>query len=332
MRPARPATTFTSVTASWKQIMLDVLHGFFVIAVIIAVDYGVRRAQVVGPGSEKAMARVVVTVATPAVLFVTLSEADVSQVFSAPVAVTVITSLTIAALTAVVVRLRWRMNRGDAAVTALAASYVNANNLGIPIAAYVLGDTTVIAPVLLFQLGLMLPAALLVLDHASNSHAGSSRVSAAGRALKSAVTSPVTIASVAGLIVGGTRVHVPGIILDPLTMLADMAVPVALLTFGISLVGATLPGRGQDRGQLATLSAAKLLVQPALALGLGRGVFGLTGHGLLIVTVLAALPTAQNVLTAALAYDRTIPLARDTVTLTTVASLPIILVIVVLLR
>ena len=53
-----------------------------------------------------------------------------------------------------VVRLRWRMSRGDAAVTALAASYVNANNLGIPIAAYVLGDTTVIAPVLLFQLGL----------------------------------------------------------------------------------------------------------------------------------------------------------------------------------
>jgi malonate transporter len=312
--------------------MLDVLHGFFVIAVIIAVGYGVRRAQVVGPGTEKAMARVVVTVATPAVLFVTLSEADVSEVFSAPVAVTVITSLTIAALTAVVVRLRWRMSRGDAAVTALAASYVNANNLGIPIAAYVLGDTTVIAPVLLFQLGLMLPAALLVLDHDSNSRAGGRRGSAAGRALKSALANPVTIASVAGLIVGGPHAHVPGVILDPLTMLADMAVPVALLAFGISLVGATLPGRGRDRGQLATLSAAKLLAQPALALGLGRGVFGLTGHGLLVVTVLAALPTAQNVLAAALAYDRTVPLARDTVTLTTAASLPIILGIVMLLR
>jgi malonate transporter and related proteins len=104
MRPARPATTFTSVTASWKQTMLDVLHGFFVIAVIIAVGYGVRRAQVVGPGSEKAMARVVVTVATPAVLFVTLSGADMSEVLSPTVAVTVITSLSIATLTAVVVR------------------------------------------------------------------------------------------------------------------------------------------------------------------------------------------------------------------------------------
>jgi malonate transporter len=134
------------------------------------------------------------------------------------------------------------------------------------------------------------------------------------------------------LIVGGPHAHVPGVIRDPLTMLADMAVPVALLAFGISLVGATLPGRGRDRGQLATLSAAKLLAQPALALGLGRGVFGLTGHGLLVVTVLAALPTAQNVLAAALAYDRTVPLARDTVTLTTAASLPIILGIVMLLR
>jgi len=322
----------TSVTANRKQTMLDVLHGFFVIAAIIAVGYGVRRAQVVGPGSEKAMARLVVTVATPAVLFVTLSESDVAEVFCAPVAVTVITSLTSAALTTVVVRLRWRMSRGDAAVTALAASYVNANNLGLPIAAYVLGDTTVIAPVLLFQLGLMLPAALLILDHDSASRADGSRGSAAGRALKSALTNPVTIASVAGLIVGGTHAHVPGIISDPLTMLADMAVPVALLAFGISLVGATLPGRGRDRGQLATLSAAKLVAQPALALGLGWAVFGLTGHGLLVVTVLAALPTAQNVLAAALAYDRTVPLARDTVTLTTVASLPVILGIVVLLR
>ena len=41
--------------------------------------------------------------------------------------------------------------------------------------------------------------------------------------------------------------------------------------------------------------------------GTRLGVFGLTGHGLLVVTVLAALPTAQTVLAAALAYDRTGP-------------------------
>jgi malonate transporter len=263
---------------------------------------------------------------------VTLSQADVAEVLSATVAVTVITSLSISTLTAVVVRLRWRMSRGDAVVSALAASYVNANNLGIPIAAYVLGDTTVIAPVLLFQLGLMLPAALLVLDHDNKDSAAASRGSAAAQALKSGLTNPVTIALVAGLIVGGTHTQVPSTLLDPLTMVADMAVPFALLAFGISLVGAALPGRGRNRGRLAVLSVAKLLIQPALAFGLGREVFGLTGHGLLVVTVLAAPPTAQNVLAAALAYDRTVPLARDTVSLTTVASLPIILGIVVLLR
>ena len=311
--------------------MLDVLHGFFVIAVVIAVGYGARRLDVVGPGSEKVMARLAITVATPAVLFVSLSGSDVSRVFSGTVAVTVLTSLGIATLTAVVARVRWRMDRGDVVVSALSASYVNANNLGIPIAAYVLGDTAVIAPVLLFQLGLMLPAALLVLDHVGGNGAAVGPGSAAVRALRSVLSNPVTIASVAGLLVSGTGTRVPGFLLDPLTTLAGMAVPLALLAFGVSLVGAAVPGRGPDRGRLATLTVTKLLVQSAVAYGLGRGALGLSGHSLLVVTVLAALPTAQNVLAAALAHDRRAPLVRDTVAVTTVASLPVILGIVLLL-
>ena len=54
---------------------------------------------------------------------------------------------------------------------------------------------------------------------------------------------------------------------------------------------------------------------------------GLAGHDLLAVTVIAALPTAQNVFTFAMRYDRAVILARDSIFVATVLSVPAILVI-----
>ena len=45
-----------------------------------------------------------------------------------------------------------------------ASAYVNAGNLGLPIAAYVLGDASLVAPMLLTQLLVLQPLGLLVLD------------------------------------------------------------------------------------------------------------------------------------------------------------------------
>ena len=44
------------------------------------------------------------------------------------------------------------------------------------------------------------------------------------------------------------------------------------------------------------------------------------------VVVMAALPTAQNIFTYSLRYDRGVYLTRDTIFVTTLASAPVILV------
>lgn len=49
----------------------------------------------------------------------------------------------------------------------LCSMYVNAGNLGLPIATYVLGDAALVAPVLLLQLLLLQPVAMAVLDHST---------------------------------------------------------------------------------------------------------------------------------------------------------------------
>ena len=49
------------------------------------------------------------------------------------------------------------------------------------------------------------------------------------------------------------------------------------------------------------------------------------------MTVLAALPTAQNIFVLAMRYDRRVTLARDAIFLSTVLSVPAILAVAALL-
>ena len=59
--------------------------------------------------------------------------------------------------------------------------------------------------------------------------------------------------------------------------------------------------------------------------------FGLDDHDVLVITVLAALPTAQNVFNYAQRFDVGETIARDTVFLTTLGCVPVLLLITVLL-
>ena len=84
------------------------------------------------------------------------------------------------------------------------------------------------------------------------------------------------------------------------------------------------------RFAIALVVGLKLLVQPALAYAVGLAV-GLQDAALYAVAVLAALPTAQNVFVLASRYDRGVVLARDAIFLSTIGSVPAILVLTALL-
>ena len=102
-------------------------------------------------------------VATPALLFTTLAQADLSVILSNRLLVTAISTAAAAGVfVAVGVARRWGVGRTT--IGALCSSYVNSGNLGIPIAVYVLGDASLVAPVLLFQQIVVTPMALTVLD------------------------------------------------------------------------------------------------------------------------------------------------------------------------
>ncbi len=216
---------------------------------------------------------------------------------------------------------RWRRPAAQLTTGALAASYVNAGNLGVPVSVYVLGDASYVAPVLLFQVLVMAPVGLTVL-------AGSGTWR---RALTQPLRTPVVIGCALGLLLAASGYDLPALVLEPVQLVAALAVPAALLAYGMTLHGAPRPATGELAGQVWLAVLLKVLVQPALAYALGRWVADLDGVALLAVTVTSALPTAQNVFVYAAAHGHGTLLARDVILLSTVLSVPVLVGIAVLL-
>jgi len=228
----------------------------------------------------------------------------------------------------VLARLLWKREAGDTVIAAFCSAYVNAGNLGLPIAAYALGDAALVAPMLLAQLVILQPSGLAVLD--AITHVPSPGISS-GRLwlirLSRPLRNPLAVGSVIGLVLALTGIKLPIVINAPLTLIGAMAVPSMLVAYGISLRLGPRPGAGEPPIQVATMVSIKLLVQPITAYLVGAYLVGLDGHDLLAVTVIAALPTAQNVFTFAMRYDRGVILARDTIFVATLLSVPVILII-----
>lgn len=151
------------------------------------------------------------------------------------------------------------------------------------------------------------------------------------RVLTQPVRNPIILGSAAGLAVTLTGVTVPDVVMEPLRILGGGAVPLMLVAFGISLAGTRLLEAGTDRRNATLATALKLVGMPLAAWAIGTAL-GLDGHDLYVVVVLAALPTAQNVLNYADRYRTGQVVARDTIALTTLGALPVMAVIALLLR
>lgn len=104
-----------------------------------------------------------------------------------------------------------------------------------------------------------------------------------------------------------------------------------LLAYSIALRLGPGFGDGGTGHEVMGAAALKLLVQPAVAWFVAHWVLGVDGTALFAVVVCSALPTAQNIFVHATRYGRGQTMARDTILVTTMGSVPVILVIALLL-
>lgn len=305
--------------------MGGVLIGFGIIGAVIAAGYVVGRIDLLGPQGHHVLSRLVFFVLTPCLLFTTISQADVHLLFSRLLVVSAAASLAAAVISIVVLRFVLRRTAAETAIGTMGGAYVNANNIGLPVATYVLGSATFVAPVLLFQLLVLTPIVLAVMDTATN------RGSSLGRTIARPFTNPLLIGSALGVIVAVTGVEIPDPVLQPFALVGGAAVPIVLISFGMSLHGSRPLQAREGRADVALATGLKLVVMPLVAWLLGAFVFGFEGHELFVAVVLAGLPSAQNVFNYAQRYQTGVVVARDTVLVTTIVAVPVLVVIAALL-
>ena len=303
--------------------MLGVLVGFTTIGAVVATGALVAHLGLLGPDAERVLNQVAYYIGSPALLLTTVARADVRDVLSRSLLATA-AGVAVAALAYLVVSSRWQQSAGERAIGALASSFVNSGNLGIPIAAYVLGDAAFVAPTLLLQNLVIQPLALSVLDAEQRG-----RRPSVLQVLWRPLTNPLTISSLTGLALSVSGWRPPQLVLAPIELVAALAVPTMLIAYGVALRHGPGFGGNVRRAELATTTVVKMVVQPLVAWATAQAL-GLEGTVLVAVVVIGVLPTAQSVFVFASRYERSSTLARDTILLTTGASVPAVALVVAL--
>lgn len=322
--------------------MLNVLSGFMVVVIIIALGYLVGRRRLLGPNAVYALNMFVFYLATPALLINFLREADLATVFGENLAIVVISTLLAGVVGFLGYRFLARRPTSDSLITMLACSYCNGSNLGVPITTHVLDDPTASLPVIIFQVALYGPATVLLLDVTTRkarrdaAGAGSSIGPLVRELVLGVIRNPLIVAATVGIVLSllytNTGWTLPEMLAEPVALLAAGTVPAALVAFGLSMAEVSVLDRETSPRRSVWLAAlTKTVVHPLIAYAAARLLFDASGAALLVFVVVAALPTAQNVFTYSQRFGVNTVLARDTAVISTMLSIPSIAVITLLL-
>ena len=148
-------------------------------------------------------------------------------------------------------------------------------------------------------------------------------------ALKQVLKMPAVWAALAGLAVRLTGLTVPQILMRPVGLLAQAAVPVFLLLLGIQLIGS---GSVQKSWTVPSIGVVlRLVVAPIIAVFLGRA-FGLSGLPWKIYVLQAAMSTPVNATVLAQEFNAEPVTVTQVTALSTVASVITLTLWIMILR
>jgi len=281
------------------------------ILVAVAIGWAVGRMRWLGggaAGSDSDPARVLANAAfyifVPALLFRTTARLDTSTLPWAFLFAFFVPVLAVVAL--IYLFERWRRKPGEAVTTpsvkAITAGFGNTLQVGVPVAAGVFGERGLaihIAVVSLHSLTILtLLTALVELDVARGRDSRSFR-STLAQTVRNTVIHPVVLPVLAGLAWHVTGWGIPTVLDEVLQNLGTAVVPLCLTLIGMSLAYYGWPKSWHGLSGLVT---AKLLLIPAVVLGIAHWGLGLNGMPLAVIVMLAALPTGSNALIFAQRY------------------------------
>ncbi|KAB7788820.1 AEC family transporter [Bifidobacterium cebidarum] len=312
--------------------LIAAMQGFCVIGIIILTGYIAARCQIGGPTAQMVLNRFSYFVSTPCLMFALLSKEHLTDVFTPSIVVAILCSVITGMIFLVINAAIFRLKLADATIGVLISMFMNANNIGLPVATYILGNPAAVTPIVLIQGILFTPIALTMLDLSAKERSAISLTTILGQPLHQ----PILIGVLIGIVTSAISDHlgwfiVPNYLYDPINIVGGSSVPLILMAFGMSLRNTKPFGAGANYAATIAAALLKNAVMPAVAFLLAYFLMGFRGADLYACVVLAALPTAQNVYNYAARYETGTRLARDGILLSTLSSPIFIAVIAALL-
>jgi predicted permease len=326
--------------------LLGALQGFVVIGIVIFAGYLAARFRIGGPSAQMVLNRFSFFVCNPCLMFAILSKQPLGVVFNTSILVAFFSALAVSIIFIILNHVFFHLHTAEETVGVLSSMYLNSNNIGLPVATYSVGNPALVAPILVMQQIIFTPVGLTVLDATTRNRRGRNANNAGNNKLGlkgvlkiiavQPIHQPLLIGSLLGIIVsaiaGGIGwFPVPDFVFNPLNMIGQAAVPMMLMAFGMSLKGSHPIAKKANYSQVFTAATLKNIVMPVAAFLLAYFVFGFRGAPLYGATVMAALPTGQNVYNFASQFEVGTDFARDTSLWSTITAPLFIAVIAALL-
>lgn len=143
---------------------------------------------------------------------------------------------------------------------------------------------------------------------------------------KKLILNPGVISVLIGLPLFIFKIDLPALINEPISYLATMQTPIAMLIFGTFLAHTKINDIFKHK-KILIVSIMKLLVLPAAMVGIYK-LFGLSGTLLIALTISSCAPTANNTVMFAAKYNKDTGLAAQivaTVSFISVITMPLII-------
>ncbi|MDR7330426.1 AEC family transporter [Corynebacterium guangdongense] len=269
------------------------------VALVVALGYVLTRTGIFPREGIPALARFVVKVALPFLIFANIAAVDVTEVVNPGyLAVYAIVYALMMLLGVGYSRLASR-SRHRGIFLGLGMSATNNGFMGYPIFLILLPDWAGVAigMAMIIDNVIIIPVSLFLAERAAGG--GTSAGEQIRRALRNLITHPLVIAVLGAILVSVSGWELPGVLASVTRMLGETASGVALFTIGGMLLGLDWRSTGRDT---AVAVVGKLVVAPALALGLALLMPGMDATSMAAVVILCALPAFSILPSLALDY------------------------------
>lgn len=295
--------------------------------ILLGVGYGLYKGRLLGDDATKQLSNIALTVIMPIVIFnsyqTEFAPKKLRGLLIALVLSFLAQGLFVAAATIIV-----RPTNENYQTERFALCYSNCAFMGIPLV-----DATFGADGVFYLTAFITAFNVFMWTHGVVLMSGGEKRSAKERLknLLKILISPAILAVLLGLVFFFTGLRLPDILQTPLNYLGSMNTPLAMLVSGATIAKSGLLDCFKSR-RVYFLQAFKLIIVPVLltALFVPLRMFGVDGMIVNTVLIAAATPTASATIMFAYKFGRNEKCASDHFTLSTIASIVTIPLIVTL--